>query len=499
MKVTGNDIGMIGLGVMGSNLALNMADHGFSVAAYNRTEAVTREFAAQLRPEQNVRAYYTLDELVASLARPRRVMIMVKAGGPVDAVIGGLETLLDPEDIVIDGGNSHFTDTERRGRSLATKGLHFLGVGISGGEAGARRGPSMMPGGPEEAYQAVRPIFEAIAAQADGGPCVAYLGPGAAGHYVKMVHNGIEYGLMQLIAESYALMKEVLGLSNEELAEVYAEWNEAELDSYLVEITSAIFKRRDVPTGFYLIDLIRGEAEQLGTGMWTSQSAMDLRVPIPNIDIAVSMRNLSALDEERRQASMALAGPGEWGGEGPSQPTSGGRALGGYAGAGRAQESHPPTVDTVRNALFAGMVITYAQGFALLRTASDALGYALHLADVASVWRGGCIIRSALLRQIKTVFEQSEGTPSLLLDREAAGLVAERRDDLVGAIEAGISKGVAVPGLMTALAYLDAYRVQWLPSNLIQAQRDYFGAHGYRRLDKEGTFHTDWLVEEGAE
>jgi len=484
-----NGIGMIGLGVMGRNLVLNMADRGFAVAAYNRTDAVTREFAAELAPEQRVTPYYSLGDFAGSLRRPRRVMLMVKAGQPVDAVVSELQGLLEPGDVVIDGGNSHFRDTERRRQTLAAQGIHFLGVGISGGEHGARTGPSMMPGGPREAYESVRAIFEAIAARVDGEPCVAYLGPDGAGHYVKMVHNGIEYGFMQLIADSYALLKQVLGLSNEELADTFAAWDRAELESYLVQITSAIFRRRDEKTGGHLVDLIRGEAEQHGTGMWTSQSAMDLQVPVPNIDIAVAVRNLSALEEERNRAAAVLRTPqtpGEAGGRGAPASFRGRGTPGGQG----------MTVETVRNALYAGMIITYAQGFAQLQAASKALGFDLRLEDVASIWRGGCIIRSALLGKIKAAFRRAEPSPSLLLDPDLARLVAARRDDLAATVQAAVSGSVAVPGLMTALAYLDAYRAEWLPSNLIQAQRDYFGAHTYRRTDEDGVFHTDWLSEQ---
>jgi 6-phosphogluconate dehydrogenase len=487
MATATNDIGIIGLGVMGSNLALNMADHGFAVAVYNRTEAVTQEFAASLSPGQRVEPCYCLERFVESLTRPRRAMIMVKAGSPVDAVISELETLLEPGDVLIDGGNSHYSDTERRGKSLEAKGLGFLGVGISGGESGARTGPSIMPGGPEEAYESVRTIFEAIAAKVDGEPCVSYLGQGAAGHYVKMVHNGIEYGVMQLIADSYALMKQALGLSNEELAAVYSGWDAAELDSYLVEITAQIFERRDEKSGGHLVDAILGEAGQLGTGMWASQSAMSLQMPVPNIDIAVAMRNLSALEEERLEAKMRLRGaaPADEVAARAAPPRdglSGTRSL---------------KVENVRGALYAAMVITYAQGFAYLQTASKALGFTLGLEDVASIWRGGCIVRAALLRDIRMAFQCRPDLPNLLLDPHFSQAVASRREDLALAIAAGMSAGVPAPGMMTALAYLDSYRAEWLPSNLIQAQRDYFGAHTYRRVDQDGVFHTDWSA--GAE
>jgi 6-phosphogluconate dehydrogenase len=469
-----NDIGMIGLGTMGRNLALNMADNGFAVAVFNRTSSVTDAFVSELRQSQHVRPCHSLEELLSALKRPRTVMMMVDAGKPVDAVLGGLDPLLERGDIVLDGGNSHFKDTERRGAALGARGVHYLGVGVSGGESGARYGPSMMPGGPREAFEAVRPIFEAVAAKADGRACVSYLGTGSAGHYVKMVHNGIEYGFMQLIAESYALLKKGLGLGNKELADVYAEWQSAELDSYLVEITAQILQRRDEITGGFLVDVIRGEAGQLGTGMWTSQSAMELHVPTPTIDAAVSMRNLSGLEEQRAEA----------------------RRIGGTGAAEVDVGSSPATltVQQVRDALYAGMIVAYAQGFAQLRRASDAQGYGLALDEVAAIWRGGCIIRSALLKSIRAAFEGRPDLPNLLLDPELGREVSGRRSALAATVCAGATARIPVPGMMTALAYIDSYQAGWLPTNLVQAQRDFFGAHTYRRVDQEGVFHTDWSV-----
>ena len=485
MNVQRNDIGMIGLGTMGRNLVLNMADNGFAVAAFNRTTSVTEKFASELEPTQHVQPCYSLEELLGSLRPPRRVMMMVDAGSAVDAVLAGLDPLLQAGDIVIDGGNSHFKDTDRRAAALGARAIDYLGVGISGGESGARHGPSMMPGGPREAYEAVRPIFEAVAARADGGPCVAYLGPGSAGHYVKMVHNGIEYGLMQLIAESYALLKQGLGLGNESLAEVYGEWQAGELESYLLEITAQIFRRRDDKTSGFLVDRILGEAGQLGTGMWTSQSAMDLHVPVPNIDIAVSMRNLSALEDERAAARQAL------GREGAAGQGGAAKAMAGGVGAAERRKGDL-SVDTVRDALFAGMIVTYAQGFAQLQHASAAQGYNLALRDVASIWRGGCIIRSALLRDFRAAFDRQPHLANLLLYPELSRQVAVRRPALVAACTAGMAARLPVPGFLTGLAYLDGYLADWLPTNLIQAQRDYFGAHTYRRIDQEGIFHTEW-------
>ena len=484
MGTAENDIGVVGLGVMGSNLALNIADHRYAVAVFNRTESVTREFAAALLPGQRVQPCYSLEDLVGSLQAPRRVLIMVSAGRPVDAVIDGLAELLEPGDVVMDGGNSHFRDTERRGDSFAGKGIGFFGLGISGGEVGARTGPSLMPGGPPQFYEAIRPVLEAIAARVDGEPCALYLGKGAAGHYVKMVHNGIEYGFMQLIAEAYAVMKGALALGNEEAAGLYATWNEGELESYLVEITADILRRRDEKTGGYLVDVIRGEAGQLGTGMWASESAMQLQVPVPNIDAAVAMRNLSARSEERSEAAQLSEAGGQvaQAPSGAAQPGMGGPAI------------DPLTTQDVRNALYASMVITHAQGFAQLQTASTALDYRLRLEDVASIWRGGCIIRSRLLGDIEAAFERRPALPNLLLDGALSRVVVARRGDLVRVVGAAAAAGIPVPGLMAALAYLDSYRARWLPFNLIQAQRDYFGAHQYQRTDEEGLFHTDWLA-----
>ncbi len=473
MKEARSDIGFIGLGVMGRNLVLNMADKGFAVGVYNRTASVTQEFVSHLQPGQDVRPAYSLAELLDTLASPRRIMTMVKAGQAVDAVIAELEPLLVPGDIVIDGGNSHYGYTDRRVAALAAKGVRFLGVGISGGESGARHGPSMMPGGPREAYDAVRPLFESVAARADGRACVAYLGAGSAGHYVKMVHNGIEYALMQLIAESYALLKQRFCLHNDRIAALYAEWQKAELESYLVEITAQIFRYRDQQTGRSLIDLILGAAGQLGTGMWTSQSAMDLRVPVPTIDVAVGMRNLSSLAEERQAARhiLAVSAPSV------SEPEAG--------------------VESVRSALYSAVIIAYAQGFAQLQRASETLGYGLALSEVAAIWRGGCIIRSALLVQIASAFERQPSLGNLLLDPELGRAVATRRQALVRAATMGMEAGVPVPALTAALGYLDGYAAEWLPTNLIQAQRDFFGAHTYQRIDQEGVFHTDWSAESG--
>ena len=467
-----SEIGLIGLGVMGRSLVLNMADKGLRVSVFNRTGSVTADFLAGLTPGQQVRGAFSLEELLADLEPPRRIMMMVSAGKGVDAVIDELTALLSPGDIVIDGGNSHFVDTDRRASALAARDVRYLGVGISGGEEGARRGPSMMPGGQPEAYEAVREIFEVVAAQAGGRACVGYLGPGSAGHYVKMVHNGIEYALMQLISESYAILKQGLGLDNDRLAKTFAEWSEAELSSYLIEITAQVFRQRDSETGSHLVDLILGEAGQKGTGMWTSQSAMDLHVPVPNIDIAVSMRNLSALEEDRRKVRQVLGKEG--------LPPASDSAV---------------AVETVRAALFAATIIAYGQGFAQLARASQVLGYALDLSEVSSIWQGGCIIRSGLLRDITTAFRRRPGLANLLIDSELGRWVSERRPQMAAVVSMAATKGIPSPGLTTALGYLDAYAAEWLPMNLIQAQRDLFGAHTYRRVDREGVFHSDWSEE----
>jgi len=476
------DIGMIGLGVMGRNLVLNMADHGYAVAGYDRdvsqVQALRREAAGR-----NVRGVDKPADLIAALRRPRAVMLLVPAGPPVDAVIAALLPQLEPGDMIIDGGNSHFKDTDLRARTLAEKGFTYLGVGISGGEHGARHGPSLMPGGPRAAYERVRPIFEAVAAQVDGQPCVAYLGPGSAGHYVKMVHNGIEYGLMQLIAETYDLMKRGLGLTDDQLCDIYDRWNKSELNSYLVEITAHIFRQPDERTGQRLIDVILDAAKQKGTGMWTSQDAMDLQVPAPTIDLAVAMRDLSALKAEREAASGRL--------DRPIRPLASRRPAAGDEAEATA------FIERLRNALYAAMIMTYAQGLAQLGHASGAYRYDLDLEAVARIWRGGCIIRAAVLEKIRAAYQAQPDLPNLLLDSSLGGEVMARQEDLRNVVHAAIDAGIPVPGLAVSLAYLDGYRSAWLPANLIQAQRDYFGAHTYERVDAKGVFHTHWEEDSG--
>lgn len=462
------EIGLVGLGVMGRNLALNMADHGFSVAVYNRTKEKTREFMKEVGARE-IRPAYATPEFVEMLHKPRAIIILVAAGPPVDLVIKELLPHLDPGDLIIDGGNSHFIDSNRRTRALARKGMPFIGLGISGGEVGARQGPSLMPGGPRKGYDRVHPVLNAIAAKVNGESCVAYMGANSAGHYVKMVHNGIEYGLMQLIAETYDLMKRGAGLTSEELAEVYARWNQAELSSYLIEITANIFKRRDEDTGRPLIDLILDSAKQKGTGKWTSWDAMDLMVPTPTIDMAVAMRGLSSHKAERQAAGQVLRSPK-------------------ISFRGKQQAF----IDKVKNALYASMIVTFAQGLAHLREASLAYNYGVNLESVAQVWRGGCIIRAALLEDIRAAFQLRSDCPNLLVDPHLGQQVMAREGDWREVVKAAVNWGIPAPGLSVSLAYVDGYRSEWLPANLIQAQRDYFGAHTYERLDAEGSFHTDW-------
>ncbi len=459
---------MVGLGVMGRNLLLNMADHGFSVAGYDKDPGKV-EALRQEAENRGIRGAADIKEFIGLLRQPRAVMMLVPAGPPVDSVINDLLAHLRPGDLIIDAGNSYFKDTDVRARNLKAKGLQFLGVGVSGGEAGARHGPSIMPGGPKEAYERVRPLLEAIAASANGNPCVTWLGPGSAGHFVKMVHNGIEYGVMQLLAETYDLMKRGLGLNDDEMGETYALWNRGELNGYLVEITGHIFSRQDEKTGKRLLDEILDVAKQKGTGMWTSQSAMELQVPIPTIDLAVAMRDLSVFATEREQASAIYRQPQ--------------RRFTGDRDAFLVQLGH---------ALFAGIILTYAQGMALLSAASNKYEYHLDLEAVARIWRGGCIIRAGLLEDICAAFHTRRDLPNLLLAQNLSRKVMEHEEDLRHVVCRAAELGIPAPGLMVSLGYLDAYRSAWLPANLIQAQRDYFGAHTYERNDAKGTFHTEW-------
>ena len=463
------DIGLIGLAVMGQNLVLNMESHGFAVAVYNRTAERTREFMGKQAAGKAIQAGYTIEEFIGLLRRPRAAMLMVKAGAPVDEMIEQVLPHLEPGDLIVDGGNSFFKDTERRAEALEKKGFLYIGTGVSGGEYGALHGPSIMPGGQREAYERVRPILEAIAARVNGEPCVTYIGPRGAGHYVKTVHNGIEYGDMQLIAEAYDVLSRAGGLSAAELQRVFAAWNQGELASYLIEITADIFAKLDDETGKPLVDVVLDEAQQKGTGKWTSQNALDLGAPTPTINAAVESRIISALKEERVAASQVLSGP-----------------AGVFGGARDA------LIQDVRQALFAAKVCSYAQGLALLRTASHEYGYDLNLAAIARLWRGGCIIRAAFLNDVSAAFEQDPDLPNLLLDPYFKQAVEGRQGALRRVIQAAVGLGIPCLAFSASLAYYDAYRTARLPANLTQAQRDYFGAHTYRRVDKDGIFHTEW-------
>jgi len=462
------EIGMVGLGVMGRNLVLNMADHGFPVAGYDKqtsqVEALKKESSGR-----NIRGATKIVDFIALLRKPRAIMLLVPAGAPVDSVIKDLLPHLDKGDLIIDAGNSYFKDTDVRMRNLAARGIQFLGVGVSGGEEGARNGPSIMPGGSEEAYRRVRPILEAVAAKVNGDPCVTWLGPGSAGHFVKMVHNGIEYGVMQLLAETYDLMKRGLGLNDDELHDVYKSWDEGELNGYLTEITSRIFSKKDDKTGKRLIDEILDVARQNGTGLWTSQSAMALQLPTPTIDLAVALRDMSLFEKERKHASALYK-----------------RSL------RRFKNKRDTFLIQLRRALYTAVILTYAQGFALLKVASDNYKYRLDLEAVARIWRGGCIIRAALLEDICAAFHARRDLPNLLLDSNLARKVAAHQEYLRRVVCQAAESGLPVPALMVSLSYLDAYRSIWQPANLIQAQRDYFGSHNYERIDAKGTFHTQW-------
>jgi 6-phosphogluconate dehydrogenase len=462
------DIGMVGLGTMGRNLLLNMADHGHAVAGLDLS---SEKIALLKREGAGKRVEGTTDAgaFVGMLKSPRAIVVLVPAGKAVDSVIADLTPRLAPGDLLIDAGNSHFKDTDRRAKEMDVKRLHFFGMGVSGGESGARHGPSLMPGGPRDAYERVRPILESIAAKVQGQPCVTYLGPGACGHYVKMVHNGIEYGVMQLIAEAYDLLERGIGLGAPELAKVFAQWNQGETSSFLMDITARIFRKMDPKTGKHLIDVILDVARQKGTGKWTSQEAMDLQAPLLTIDAAVSLRDMSALHDERAAASRALHGAhGSFSGEADS------------------------FIHQLGPALQSATLLTYAQGFALLRKASIAYSYQLDLEAIARIWRGGCIIRAALLEDIRAAYHKQPGLPNLLVDPKFSQDVAKRQRELRSILRASIDLGIPVAGLMTALAYFDAYRAARLPTNLIQAQRDFFGAHTYERIDEPGTFHTEW-------
>ena len=465
------DIGLIGLAVMGQNLVLNMNDHGFKVAVYNRTVEVVDEFLEGNAAGTKIVGAHSLEELVDALEKPRRVMLLVKAGQPVDDFIERLIPLLDQDDIIIDGGNSNYNDTIRRAKLVESKGLYYIGTGVSGGEEGARIGPSIMPGGSPEAWPWVQPIFQAVSAKVDGGsPCCEWVGENGAGHFVKMVHNGIEYGDMQLICEAYQLMHEGLGLDHDRMHSIFAEWNEGELDSYLIEITRDILGFRD-EDGQPVLEKILDTAGQKGTGKWTAMSALEMGIPLSLIGEAVLARFLSALKEERVAAEKVLSGP---------EATFGGD-VGEF-------------VDDLRQALYASKIVSYAQGYMLMRAAAVEYGWNLNNGGIALMWRGGCIIRSAFLGKIKEAFDNDPGLTNLLLDPYFSEQVQNAQAAWRRVVAKAVALGVPVPAMSSALAFYDGYRHGRLPANLLQAQRDYFGAHTYERVDKPRGefFHTDW-------
>jgi len=529
--------GMVGLGTMGRNFLLNVAEHGFSCAGFD-IDAEKRRLLLAESGGLNVVAAGSLVEFVAALERPRRIMLLVPAGKIVDAVINDLLPHLETGDILIDGGNSHFLETERREAFLGEKKIEFLGVGVSGGEEGARHGASIMPGGKREVYEHVRSIFEAVAARAGGEPCVAYIGAGSAGHFVKMVHNGIEYGLMQILAETYDFMLRVLKMNYSQMSETFSKWNDSELNSFLVEITAEVLRKIDDETGEPLVEMILDKAAQKGTGKWTSQAAMDFGVPIPTIDAAVSMRQISAQKEARllisqkysRQRS-AVSGQQSANGEtvtsepqhdlkaelakqdvetvvsehhketiGEQAAKIGGETAGNRADEGKnaslreeCAEDFPEFVEQLKNALLSSFIVTYAQGMSLLQTVSREKNYNLNLSEIAKIWRGGCIIRSALLEEMRRAYAENPELPNLILDDKFAEVLNQNREDWRSITAKFTESRISALCLSSALAYFDAFRSERLPANLIQAQRDFFGAHTYQRIDKEGIFHTpDW-------
>jgi 6-phosphogluconate dehydrogenase len=464
--------GVVGLAVMGENLALNIERNGFPIAVYNRTDTRTKEFMADRAGGKNVQAAYSVEEFVKALERPRRIIVMVKAGAPVDAVIGELAPFLEEGDIIVDGGNSFFLDTERRAKESESKPFDFVGMGVSGGEEGALWGPSLMPGGPAKAYEVLEPMLTAIAAKTEHGACVTHCGPGGAGHYVKMVHNGIEYGDMQLIAETYDIMKRALGMSDAEMAEVFRRWNDGKLSSFLIEITAKVLATIDPITGQPLVEKILDAAEQKGTGRWTSQNALDLGTPIPVIDAAVFARSISSFKAKRVGASKLLTGPD--------------------VTVEVSDEDKKRLIGVLEDALYVAKISSYAQGMALLRAASDTYQYGLNLAELARIWTGGCIIRAKLLEPIMTAFRNNPALDNLLIAPEFVDTVNSASNACREAVVLARKHGLPCPAMSAALDYIDSYRTERLPANLIQAQRDFFGAHTYKRIDTAGVFHADW-------
>ena len=468
--MTKQQFGVIGMAVMGKNLAMNIESRGYTVSVYNRSREKTDDILAETKG-RNFKGTYSIEEFVQSLESPRKIMLMVKAGAPTDATIEELIPYLNKGDILIDGGNTLFTDTQRRNKKLSDLGIHFIGTGVSGGEEGALKGPSIMPGGQKEAYDLVAPIFKDISAKVNGDPCTTYIGPDGAGHYVKMVHNGIEYGDMQLISEAYFILKHVLGLNAEEFHEVFAEWNKGELDSYLIEITADIFTKMDDETGEPLVDMILDKAGQKGTGKWTSQSALDLGIPLPIITESVFARFISAMKEERVVASKILKGP-------ENNPFTGDKSA---------------FIEAVRKALYLSKICSYAQGFSQMRAASEEYNWDLQFGEIAMIFRGGCIIRAQFLQKIKEAYDRDPALKNLLLDPYFKDISFSYQEALRETIVYAVQAGIPVSCFCAALCYFDSYRTETLPANLLQAQRDYFGAHTYERKDREGIFHTKWM------
>ncbi len=473
-----SDIGVIGLAVMGENLILNMASKGFTVSAHNRTTSKVTDFIEGRAKGQTIIGAYSLEELVGQLKKPRKIMLMVKAGGPVDANIDALIPLLEAGDIIIDGGNSLYTDSNRRTKDLAAKGLYYIGTGVSGGEEGALKGPSIMPGGDVRAWESVKPIFQGIAAKvADGTPCCDWVGPDGAGHFVKMVHNGIEYGDMQMIAEAYSLLRGVLKLSNDEIASIFTEWNKGDLDSYLMEISAEILSKKDEETGKDLVDVILDAAGQKGTGKWTSITALDVGAPTSTIAEAVFARCISALKSERVEASKLFPAP--------AVEFTGDKAL---------------FIEQVRQALFASKICSYAQGYQLMQMTANDFGWELNYGGIALMWREGCIIRARFLENIKQAYAKNPALKNLLLDDYFRGVITDSQAAWRQVVSAAALHGVWIPGFSSALNYFDGYRTETLSTNLVQAQRDYFGAHTYERIDKPRGefFHTNWTGRGGT-
>ena len=462
--------GIIGLGTMGRNLLLNIADHNFNVAGHDKDETKIKLLANESKGKKNVSGFVQVNEFIDKLQKPRAIMMLVPAGRIVDSVINELTPLLEKGDLIIDGGNSHFTDTNRRVEELKSKGIHFFGMGISGGEEGARKGPSMMPGGDEQAYKVVQPIFEAVAAKVNGDPCVTYIGPGASGHFVKMVHNGIEYGIMQLIAETYEMMKKGLSLSDEKIHSTFKSWSEGRLKSFLIEITRDILAFRENGSDHLLIDDIKDEAKSKGTGKWTSQVAMDLVTPITVIDSAVSMRDMSKYKSLRQRASSMYE----------KEAVS-------------INSSEAQAIESLEAALYFSTIVAYAQGMHLLFQASEEFKYNLKMERIALIWRGGCIIRSIFLEDMYQAYKRTPGLEHLLLDKNIQGTISSLLPGTRSIVSSAIASGIAMPAHAAAISYFDSLKSERMPSNLIQAQRDYFGAHTYELIGKEGVFHTQWF------